>query len=175
MPNRFLWGSLASRFPTCPTKPLHLRCPNPLKHPLLTEVSYRPHNMEMGAVAVGKLTVEEYFKMDDSSEGRLEYHDGEIFPVVAATQQHAIIYINASFCLAGRLKGSPCIAAGQLRVRTTARNYVVPDIAVICGTFIPAAESKDSFTNPKVIVEILSPTTADFDHGGKFALYCELP
>ena len=129
----------------------------------------------MGALPVGKITVEEYFALDDSSEGRLEYHDGEIFPVVAASKQHALIQANASFCFAGRLKGSPYFAAAQLRVQTTARNYVVPDIAIVCGDFVPAAESKDAFTNPKVIVEILSPSTADFDHGGKFALYCKLP
>ena len=70
----------------------------------------------MGAIPVGKITVAEYFAMDDCAEGRLEYYDGEVFPLVEAT-----------------------------------------------------------YTNPKVIVEILSPTTNGFDHGGKFALYRELP
>ena len=134
-----------------------------------------PHNIDMSAFAVGKLTVEEYFAMDESSESPLEYYDGEIFPVVDATLEHAIIHVNVSFCLAGRLKGSPCRAASQLRVRTNARNYVVPDLAVVCGGFIQAPESKNITINPKVILEILSPTTADFDHGGKFALYCKLP
>ena len=129
----------------------------------------------MGAIPVGKLTVEEYFALDDCSEGRLEYHDGETFPVVAATEQQARIQANATIGMGNRLRGSSCHIAGQLRIRTTARNYVVPDITVICGAFMRAAESKDAFTNPKVIVEILSPSTADFDHGGKFALYRELP
>ena len=129
----------------------------------------------MSAFAVGKITVEEYFAMDESSEVPLEYHDGEIFPVVEATEQHAIIQVNAGTCVGTRLKGSRCVAAAQLRVRTTPRNYVIPDLAVVCGGFIRAAESKNVFTNPKVIVEIQSPTTADYDRGGKFDLYCELP
>ena len=128
----------------------------------------------MGAAAVGKLTVEEYFAMDESSESALEYYDGEIVPVVAATLEHAIIHANASCCVGGRLKGSRCVGAVQLRVQINARNYVVPDLAVVCGGFIPAPESKNVAINPKVILEILSPTTADFDHGGKFALYCKL-
>ncbi len=129
----------------------------------------------MGALAVGKITLEEYFAMDEVSERPLEYYDGEVFPMVTATVQHAIISVNASRRLAERLDGSPCIATGNLRVRTTASNYVIPDITVVCGGFIQAGAWKDANTNPKVIVEILSPTTADFDHGGKFALYCQLP
>jgi len=128
----------------------------------------------MGALPVTKLTPEEYFAMDDVAEGRLEYHDGEVFPVVAATPQHALILVSTSSCLAIRLKGGPCVAGAQFRVRTTARNYVVPDIAIVCGGLIMATDAKDAVTNPKVIVEILSPSTDDFDHGGKFALYREL-
>ena len=129
----------------------------------------------MSAFAVGKLTVEEYFKMDESSETPLEYYDGEIFPIAEATAQHSRIHANATICVGMRLNGSPCFATTTPRVRTNALNYVVPDIAVICGSFIFASESKTVITNPKVIVEILSPTAADFDHGGKFALYCKLP
>ena len=134
-----------------------------------------PHNITMSAFAVGKITVEEYFAMDEASEIPLEYHDGEIFPVVEATLQHARIHMNAGICVETRLKGSPCFATINPRVRTTPRNYVVPDIAVVCGGFIRAAESKDVCINPKVIVEIQSPSTADYDRGGKFDLYCELP
>ena len=129
----------------------------------------------MGAQLASKLTVEEYFAMDDASERPLEYHNGELFPMVAATPQHSVILVNVSHCLAACLKGGPCFAAGAPRVQTTASNYVYPDIAVICGGFQYSAESANAITNPTVIVEILSPTTADFDHGGKFALYSRLP
>ncbi len=128
----------------------------------------------MGEQPAGKLTVEEYFAIDDASERPLEYHDGYLFPMVAATPQHSVILVNASHCLASRLKGGPCFAAGAPRVQTTGSNYVYPDIAVVCGGFQYSAESANAITNPKVIVEILSPTTADFDHGGKFALYSRL-
>ena len=129
----------------------------------------------MGAQLAGKLTVEEYFAMDDKSERPLEFHNGYLFPMVAASPQHSVILVNASHCLASLLKGSHCFAAGAPRVQTTASNYVYPDIAVICGRFEYSAESANAITNPKVIIEILSPTTADFDHGGKFALYSRLP
>ena len=129
----------------------------------------------MGAQLASKLTVEEYFAMDDASERPLEYHNGEIFPMVAATPQHSVIVANVTSAITVRLRGGPCFSAVAPRVQTTGSNYVYPDIAVICGGFQYSAESANVITNPKVIVEILSPTTADFDHGGKFALYSRLP
>ncbi len=129
----------------------------------------------MGALPVTRLTVEEYFAMDATSERPLEYHDGEIFQIVDATPHHARINSNANYSLAKRLEGSPCFCNTNLNIRTTARNYVVPDITIVCGQVILSSESKNSVTNPKLVVEILSPSTADFDHGGKFELYCQLP
>jgi len=129
----------------------------------------------MGALPVVKLTVQEYFALDAASERPLEYHDGEIFQMVDATPQHARISSNTTFSLAKRLEGTPCFGNTNLNIRTTGRNYVVPDITVVCGNVIPSPESRNSVVNPKLIVEILSPSTADFDHGGKFDLYCQLP
>ena len=42
---------------------------------------------------------------------------------------------------------------------------------IVCGKPIVTDEHRDTITNPKVILEILSPSTADYDHGGKFELY----
>ena len=91
-----------------------------------------------------------------------------------ASKRHALVQANATFSLVGRLKGTPCAAANQLRIRTASNKYSIPDIVVVCGEFIASPESGDAYTNPKVIVEILSPSTADFDHGAKFALFCQL-
>ena len=46
---------------------------------------------------------------------------------------------------------------------------------VVCGKPVFTDEDQDTVTNPKVIVEILSPSTADYDYGGKFALFRTLP
>ncbi len=129
----------------------------------------------MGALPVAKLSVEDYFALDATAERSLEYHDGEVFEMVDATIAHAIINANTVGSLVSRLRGSGCICGSNLVVRTTARNYVVPDITVVCGQIVRAGEAKNSVINPKVIIEILSPSTADFEHGGKFALYCKLP
>jgi Uma2 family endonuclease len=44
-------------------------------------------------------------------------------------------------------------------------------LLVFCGKAILTDEHHDTITNPKVIMEVLSPSTADYDYGGKFSLY----
>jgi Uma2 family endonuclease len=69
-----------------------------------------------------------------------------------------------------RLAKTPYFAAGPpLRVRVSPTTFVLPDIVVICGKPVLTDEHHDTLTNPKVIVEILSPSTADY--GQKFILY----
>ena len=62
-----------------------------------------------------------------------------------------------------------------MRVRISPVQYVQPDLIVYCGQPVLTAESDPSLTNPKVIFEILSPTTEGYDYSGKFQLYRQLP
>ena len=134
------------------------------------------HNRGMGALAVGKISMEEYFKIDDASDQRFEFHDGELFPVTTmASFEHSVIAINLGRRMAERLDGGPCFAAAVPRVRATAKSVLCPDIAVICGRFILASGTPSAIINPKVIVEILSSSTSGYDYGEKFSLYRELP
>ena len=53
--------------------------------------------------------------------------------------------------------------------------FVYPDFVVYCGAPALTDEDHDTLTNPKVIIEILSPSTANYDYGRKFILYRMLP
>ncbi|MCX6597379.1 MAG: Uma2 family endonuclease [Acidobacteria bacterium] len=125
----------------------------------------------MGALPITRISVEEYLAADRVAELRSEYHDGEVFPVVAASWAHSLLTVNLGRRLSERLDGTPCRVAGAPRVRATARNYVYPDVAIVCGQPQLADSHADIVLNPQVIIEVLSPSTADFDYGGKFALY----
>ena len=52
--------------------------------------------------------------------------------------------------------------------------YTYPDISIICKDIFEASED-DNARNPTVIFEILSPSTKNYDMGGKFALYRDIP
>lgn len=130
----------------------------------------------MDALAVGKISLEEYFKFEDPSGERFEFHDGQLIPLLAATSiEHSVIVVNAARCLAKRLDGSPCFAAIAPGVQATTKNVLCPDVAVICGQFMLAPGTPNAIINPKVIVEILSSSTSGYDYGEKFSLYRELP
>jgi Uma2 family endonuclease len=130
----------------------------------------------MSAMQVPKLSVEEYLAMERATDSRSEYHDGEIFPVVAATWEHARVAANVGHCLSGRLGDGAChLVNSSIRVQVSPSRFVYPDFAVVCGKPVFTDQMRDTYTNPKVIVEVLSPSTRDYDYGGKFTLYRLLP
>ena len=130
----------------------------------------------MSALPITRLPVEEYLALDRAAELPSEYHDGEMFPILSGSLPHSLLQFNFGRRLAERLDGTPCRLAGaSLRVRVNATKYVYPDVLVYCGKPELTDEHSDTITNPKVIVEILSPSTEDYDYGKKFILYRSLP
>jgi Uma2 family endonuclease len=74
--------------------------------------------------------------------------------------------------LYGQLRATPCgIRESNLRVRVQATgNAFYADAVVVCGASDVAREIRggDSLLNPTVLVEVLSPSTEDYDRGAKF-------
>ena len=130
----------------------------------------------MSASPIPKFSVEEYLAIDRAAERRSEYYDGEMFPVIAASWEHGRVALNTARRLAERLDRHPCRAVNStVRLRVSPTKFVYPDFMVVCGKPVFTDDKRETLTNPKVIVEILSPSTADYDYGGKFALYRSLP
>lgn len=62
------------------------------------------------------------------------------------------------------------------RVATSRQGlYTYPDLVIVCGQPAFAEADPNALSNPKVIIEILSPTSGDYDRGAKFELYRTLP
>ncbi|MCX6590676.1 MAG: Uma2 family endonuclease [Acidobacteria bacterium] len=125
----------------------------------------------MSALSIPRISVEEYLAADRAAERRSEYHDGEVFPMVAVTFTHARLAVSLARRLDEKLSYGTCQTLAAPRVRARATNFVYPDLAVICGQPQLGDAHGDILLNPRVIIEILSPSTADYDYGGKFALY----
>ena len=66
----------------------------------------------------------------------------------------------------------------KFRVRQGPRRgrYVYPDALVFCGPpqFDPDDVKRHTILNPRVIIEVLSPSTEAYDRGDKFAQYREI-
>ena len=115
---------------------------------------------------------EDYLAGEKVSPIKHEYRQGEIYAMAGAKKAHAIISLNAAILLRNHLRGSGCIPyVADVKVRIEAANcYYYPDVAVTCDER-DSNTDEDFIIYPRLIVEVLSPTTAAFDRGEKFADY----
>ena len=83
----------------------------------------------------GRLTEEEYLKIERAAEFRSEYYDGQMFAMSGGSLPRAVIIANLSGELYAALKRSPCtVMSSDTRVRITPpKFYTYPDIVVVCG------------------------------------------
>ncbi|MEZ4668251.1 MAG: Uma2 family endonuclease [Anaerolineae bacterium] len=118
-------------------------------------------------------TVEEYLAFERSSDTRHEFLSGEIFMMAGASERHILITGNTFGSLYTQFRKRDCRAyATDMRVKVSATGlYTYPDIVAVCGTPRFADDKNDMLLNPTLIVEVLSPSTKDYDRGEKFFHY----
>ncbi len=118
-------------------------------------------------------TVEEYLNIERAADYKSEYYRGRIYAMAGSSPAHSRIAMNAGGELRERLKGSGCgVYSNDLRVRTSTEGlFAYPDITVVCGELQFHDGRKDVAVNPIMIVEVLSPSTEDFDRGEKWREY----
>lgn len=127
----------------------------------------------MRAASVGKMTEAEYLAFEEGQEGKHEFVNGDVVAMNGVTPDHDAVTINAVVALVNRLRGKPCRVRGDnLRVRLDETGlYAYPDLMVVCGPPQFAATRPETLLNPKVVVEVLSESTEDYDRGAKAAHY----
>ncbi|MBD2715979.1 Uma2 family endonuclease [Microvirga sp. STR05] len=122
-----------------------------------------------------RYTVEEYFALEEVSEQRHEYFEGEVYAMSGATSRHNLIAQNCAFALRQGVRGKGCkvfLEGVQLAVQTN-QYYTYPDVMVTCHP--DDIEAERTMHHPVLIIEILSPSTADHDRSWKFNQYKRLP
>jgi Uma2 family endonuclease len=118
------------------------------------------------------LTPEQYLEIERAAEVRSEYFNGEMFAMSGATARHNIVVNNLGRALYPQLKGRCRYFTTDLRLLIPSTGlYTYPDLMVICGDVQFSGDRQDIVTNPGVIVEVLSKSTADYDRGRKFVHY----
>ncbi|MBX9693171.1 MAG: Uma2 family endonuclease [Cyanobacteria bacterium] len=116
------------------------------------------------------MTVEEYLQWEERSPVKHEYLDGQVFAMTGATRRHNLITGNLYSVLRQHVRGGPCkvyIADVKVRVEVT-NSFYYPDIMVACDRF----DAKSVYTTePSLIIEVLSPSTAVIDKREKLVAY----
>ena len=93
--------------------------------------------------------------------------------MAGASLPHTRIKDNLARMLNNQLEGGPCFAAtSDLRVKVSATGlYTYPDAVVICDEPEFEDADVDTLLNPRVIIEVLSESTAGYDQGRKYRHY----
>ena len=120
---------------------------------------------------------EAYLALEDESDERHEYIAGEVFAMVGGTEPHGLIIGNVIAALHGPTRRRGCrIYPGEVRIAISAIDiYTFPDVSLVCGQPQHEGSRRDIILNPKVVIEVLSPSTERYDRGQKFQYYQHLP
>lgn len=124
-------------------------------------------------------TVEQYLTWERQADERSEFVDGEIYAMAGESGAHADISMNLAGSLQQQLRGSECrartkdskVRSGALKEHLGRGMISYPDMVVICGDVEYHDDQKDVILNPKVVLEVLSESTEEFDRGTKFMRY----
>ncbi|MBZ0275529.1 MAG: Uma2 family endonuclease [Anaerolineae bacterium] len=121
-------------------------------------------------------TVAEYLEYERTSGSRHEFIGGQVVAMAGASERHNQITSALHFLLYGQTESRPCqVFQSDMRVAAVESAYFYPDLVVVCGDAQYADSSRDTLLNPVVIIEVLSPSTEDFDRGRKFRMYRGIP
>ena len=130
------------------------------------------------AVAYGKYkySIEEYLQMEEASDEKHEYYQGEIFAMAGAKVPHNMISVNLIKLLGQKLKGKSCEPFNSDQRIYIPQNslFTYPDISIICGEIVTLNNDDWNIINPVVIIEVLSKATKNYDRGDKFKLYRDI-
>jgi Uma2 family endonuclease len=117
------------------------------------------------------MTVEEFLEWELQQFGRHQFYDNEVFAMAGGIAAHNAAAGALYSELRQHLKGMPCrVFMSDMRVKV-AHNYFYPNVVVSCSQLDVQDPKQVELINPKIIVEVLSSSTASFDHGLKFAAY----
>jgi len=121
-----------------------------------------------------KLTVEEYFAIEREAPFKSEYHEGEMIGMAGNSEAHYRIGNNVHLEFGQQLRGKTCQPYHEVSVRVTEANYYYADLAVACPPKFVEREGLAHLTNPAVVVEVLSDSTAARDRVEKWDQYRQL-
>ncbi|MBL0744922.1 Uma2 family endonuclease [Chryseolinea lacunae] len=120
-----------------------------------------------------KFTQSEYLEAERKASVKSEFYKGEIFAMSGASFNHNVITTNFLVALSILLKNKSYRPFGSdMRLHIPANSLLTyPDISVVCGEIELLDSNFDTMLNPSFVAEVLSPSTRDYDTGGKFTLY----
>ncbi|MDQ2905939.1 MAG: Uma2 family endonuclease [Ktedonobacteraceae bacterium] len=122
------------------------------------------------------MSVTEYLRLDALFPNtKYEYHAGMIRLMSGGSGAHATISGNIYVELRLQFRSGPCtVYNSDMRVQVAQDKYYLPDISVTCNVE-DRRRDVTSIRSPRLVVEVLSPSTAKVDRVEKLAAYQACP
>ena len=129
----------------------------------------------MGHAALDlRMSAADFLAWDPLQTIRHEFVRGEVFAMAGGEDSNAFIALNLASAARAHLRGTPCkVLIGEVKLRIEAADsYFYPDVMVTCS----AADAANRLIKrePLLAIEVLSPSTAAYDRGEKFAAYRQI-
>ena len=121
---------------------------------------------------------EDYLRLERQSEVKHEYIKGKIRAMAGAGYAHNLICANLTIEIGSQLRGkSYSVVGSDQRLQIlSGSTFTYPDLTVVCGKpEFNGAKKPDTLLNPTLLVEVLLPTTGQYDRSDKFMLYRQVP
>jgi Uma2 family endonuclease len=129
------------------------------------------------ALPLHRYTYQDYVWLEGESSTRHEFLAGEIVAMAEGTPEHAAMAAEVIGQLRERLRGGSCrVFTSDLGVRVLSTGLATyPDASVVCGPTERDPDKATNVTNPRLLVEVTSDSTEDYDRGEKLAHYQKIP
>lgn len=123
-----------------------------------------------------KLTVEDYLKFEETSDVRHEFRDGQVYAMAGGTVNHNRLTRRMASLLESQPSLKRCgIFSENMKVEAVRGVYMpYPDVVVACHPFDLRGDNL-IIRQPRVLVEVLSKSTAYNDRGFKWQRYRRMP
>ena len=143
------------------------------------ETAVAEPKMPYGSAAAAResFSLEEYFELEEKSSILHEYVAGGIFAMAEPSQAHEIVAMNLAGPLHAHVKGRPCrvyTAHRSVQFACFGDDFVYrPDVWLACGN---NRNAKGEYVDePRLVIEVLSRSTARVDKREKAMSYREIP
>lgn len=123
-----------------------------------------------------RFTLEQYLEFELEHAEKFEYVDGAIVAMAGADPRHNVVVVNVVAALHARFAARCRVMASDQRVATADGLHTYPDALVVCGKMLLTQyKGTGTLHNPSLLVEVLSPSTRDYDLGEKLERYQTIP
>jgi Uma2 family endonuclease len=139
----------------------------------MTATSLQYHSKTMD-ILVGQYTIEEYLDIERRTGERHEFYDGQVIRMSGGSISHNRVSRNIVQHLGNALdeKNDFELFGSDQKIYLPKLNaYLYPDAIVVAHTPILTDKIAEAITNPILVIEVLSPSTENYDRRDKFMKY----